>query len=76
MDGPIIILVIAGYLAAILFFAWIPGSIAKSRGHSQAEAINVCGWVGAIFLWVFWFVAFVWAFTARNHIVRKRRRNH
>ena len=70
-----IVIVLAAHLAMICFFAWVPGAIAKSRHHSQREAINVCGWVGAIFVWIFWFVAFVWAFTENNRPQIRRRRH-
>ena len=43
----------------------LPGSIAKSRAHPQAEAINVCGWMGIITL-VLWPIAMVWAFLLPN----------
>jgi hypothetical protein len=39
----------------------LPGEIARSRGHPQAEAINICGWMGIITL-VSWPVAMVWAY--------------
>ena len=38
----------------------LPGSIARSRGHPQADAINICGWMGIITI-VLWPVAMVWA---------------
>lgn len=38
----------------------LPGSIAAARGHPQATAITVCGWMGLITL-VLWPVAMVWA---------------
>ncbi len=39
-----------------------PGRIARERNHPQAEAINVCGWLGLITLGVPWIVAMVWAY--------------
>ena len=42
--------------------AW-PGKIAREREHPQAEAINVCGWIGILTLGLAWPVAFVWAYT-------------
>lgn len=39
----------------------LPGSIARARGHPQADAINICGWMGIITL-VLWPVAMVWAY--------------
>jgi hypothetical protein len=38
----------------------LPGSIAAARGHPQAAAINICGWMGLVTL-VLWPVAMVWA---------------
>ena len=38
----------------------LPGSIAAARGHPQAAAINICGWMGLITL-VLWPIAMVWA---------------
>jgi hypothetical protein len=39
----------------------LPGTIARARGHPQAEAINVCGWMGVITI-VLWPIAMVWAY--------------
>lgn len=40
-----------------------PGKIARERNHPQAEAINVCGWCGAITMGILSPIAFIWAFT-------------
>ena len=39
----------------------LPGSIARSRGHPQADAINICGWMGIVTI-VLWPIAMVWAY--------------
>lgn len=39
----------------------LPGAIARSRNHPQAEAINICGWMGILTL-VLWPLALVWAY--------------
>jgi hypothetical protein len=39
----------------------LPGEIARSRNHPQAEAINICGWMGIITI-VLWPIAMVWAY--------------
>ena len=39
----------------------LPGKIARERGHPQADAIFVLGWIGLITLGVAWLVALVWA---------------
>jgi hypothetical protein len=43
--------------------AALPGKTAKERGHSQADAINVLGWVGLLLGIAPWLVALVWAYT-------------
>jgi uncharacterized membrane protein len=41
----------------------IPGNIAKKRGHPQADAINVLGWIGVVTLGLAWPIALVWAYS-------------
>jgi hypothetical protein len=41
----------------------LPGVIAHRRGHPQAEAIMVGGWVGLAAGGVLWPVILIWAFT-------------
>ncbi len=50
--------VLAGYV--IYKLGSLPGSIVRSRGHPQADAINICGWMGIITI-VLWPIALVWA---------------
>jgi len=50
-------------LAAWVILAMLPGRIARSRGHPQADAINAGGWLGAILGGVLWPIFFIWAFT-------------
>jgi len=60
----VILVVMVGLAAAVwALLALLPGRIAKQRGHAQAEAINVCGWWGAITLGLLLPVAWIWAFT-------------
>lgn len=46
----------------------LPGSIARRRGHPQADAIRVAGWIGIITLGVLWPLALIWSYT-RSSIV-------
>ena len=55
------VLVAAAIVIAIVLAA-LPGKIAKTRNHPQAEAIKMCGWMGLI-TFVMWPIAFVWAYT-------------
>ena len=63
------ILFVLPVLAAFVLYklGGLPGAIARARGHPQAEAINICGWMGVITI-VLWPVAMVWAYlvTARS----------
>lgn len=64
MTGFIILVVLILLLVWIYVeLAKIPGTTARQRGHPQADAINVLGWVGLLFGAVPWVVALVWAYT-------------
>ena len=61
-------LIVMGILIAVIIVAVVklgplPGNIAKRRGHPQADAINVLGWIGIITMGVSWLIALVWAYT-------------
>ena len=51
---------IAAVVIAINILA-LPGKIALSRKHPDAEAVNLMGWAGALAV-VPWIQAFIWAF--------------
>lgn len=60
----IVLLVMLGAVIAIwVMLGMMPGKIAHSRNHPQAEAINVCGWWGVITLGILLPVAWIWAYT-------------
>jgi hypothetical protein len=44
-----------------MMLAAIPGNKARERGHPQADAINVLGWIGLLLGLVPWVIALVWA---------------
>jgi hypothetical protein len=50
-------------IVAVVKLGPLPGNIAKKRGHPQADAINVLGWIGVITMGATWLIALVWAFT-------------
>ncbi len=60
----ILILVVLGVTIAAIWVAlcMLPGKIAGKRGHPQAEAIRVCGWLGGLTGGLLWPVAFIWAY--------------
>ena len=51
--------VVAAYV--IYRLGSLPGEIARSHNHPQAEAINICGWMGILTL-VLWPLALIWAY--------------
>jgi len=59
----VLLVLIVAVIAIWVALAMLPGRIAKSRNHPQAEAINVGGWVGALLLFVLWPLVLIWAFT-------------
>jgi hypothetical protein len=56
----LLILAVIG-LGLLVYLAGLPGRIAAGRGHPQAEAVNICGWIG-LPTGGFWVAALVWAF--------------
>ena len=60
-------LIVMGVLVAVVIWLVVllgplPGKIAAERGHPQADAIRVLGWVGLITMGGGWLVALVWAY--------------
>jgi len=53
---------IAVAVIVIVLLGQLPGQIAKKRGHPQAAAITVAGWLGLATLGILWPIAFIWAF--------------
>jgi hypothetical protein len=63
----ILAFIVFGVLIAIAVFVVVtlgqlPGQIARKRGHPQAAAISVAGWIGVATLGFLWPVALIWAF--------------
>jgi hypothetical protein len=56
------VLLIAAVVAIGLLGA-LPGRIARNRGHPQADAISVGGWLSLLFGGVLWPVMMIWAYT-------------
>ena len=56
------VLIAAGVALAIVLGA-LPGKIAEGRGHPQADAIRVAGWLGLLSMGLLWPFALIWAYT-------------
>ncbi len=61
----VLLTLVATVLAAVVWLARLPGKVASQRGHPQAEAINVAGWLG-ILTGIVWIVALIWAYTVAD----------
>lgn len=58
-----ILLVLAAFFVAVwVVLGVLPGRIARSRNHPHADAITICGWVGACTMGLFAPLAFIWAY--------------
>ncbi|MDJ0958672.1 MAG: DUF3302 domain-containing protein [Arenicellales bacterium] len=55
--------ILAAVIWLVVLLGPLPGKIAEERGHPQADAIYVLGWIGVITLGVAWLIALVWAYT-------------
>jgi hypothetical protein len=58
----LVLLVLIGIWIFVKLAA-LPGQKAAERGHPQAEAINVLGWIGLLLGVAPWLIALVWAYT-------------
>ena len=58
----VLIILVASVIAVFCIAGWLPGHIAKTRGHPQAQAVTVAGWVTLICGFALWPVALIWAY--------------
>lgn len=52
-------------IVTIAILGMLPGRVARGRGHRQADAISVGGWLGLLFP-VIWPLVMIWAYTSDN----------
>jgi hypothetical protein len=58
----LIVLIGVGVFGAVLLGS-LPGKIAADRGHPQADAIRVAGWLALLTMGLFFPIALIWAYT-------------
>lgn len=59
----ILLVLVAAIVGVWIALAMLPGRIARNRNHPQSDAINVCGWFGALTMGLLCPLAFIWAYT-------------
>jgi len=58
----VLVILIAAIVAVFCIMGSLPGHIARSRGHPQAHAVAVAGWITLIFGFALWPIALIWAY--------------
>jgi hypothetical protein len=65
----ILVILLVTAIAVIGVLGALPGRIARKRGHPQADAIAVAGWMGLLFFGVLWPLALIWAYLRPNSAI-------
>lgn len=71
----VLLVLLAAAVAAWVALGILPGRIARSRNHPQADAISVCGWWGVITLGVLCPLAFIWAYSKPLEVTLDNKRS-
>ena len=58
----VLLILVASVIGVFCIAGWLPGHIAKTRGHPQAQAVTVAGWVTLICGFALWPIALIWAY--------------
>ncbi len=58
----VLLILIASIIALFCIVGWLPGHVAKLRGHPWAEAVTMAGWITLICGFVLWPIAMIWAY--------------
>ena len=71
----VLIILVASAIGVFCIAGWLPGHIAKTRGHPWAEAVTVAGWVTLICGFALWPLALIWAYVDVPAAQRKESRS-
>jgi hypothetical protein len=58
----VLMILIAVLVFVFCLLGWLPGHVAKSRGHPWQDAVRVAGWVTLILAFPLWPIALIWAY--------------
>ena len=57
----VLLILVVSAVGVFCIAGWLPGHIARTRGHPQAQAVMVAGWVTLICGLALWPIALIWA---------------
>jgi hypothetical protein len=58
----VLVILVVSVVAVFCIAGWLPGHIARTRGHPQTQAVRVADWVTLICGFALWPVALIWAY--------------
>lgn len=58
----VLLILIASAIGVFCIAGWLPGHIAKTRGHPWPQAVTVAGWVTLLCGFALWPIALTWAY--------------
>ena len=58
----VLVILIAVMVRVFWIMGSLPGHVARKRGHPQAQAITVAGWVTLVCGFALWPIALIWAY--------------
>ena len=62
----VLIVLAASAIGVFCIAGWLPGHIAKSRGHPWVDALRAAGWITLICGFALWPIALIWAYVAAS----------
>jgi uncharacterized BrkB/YihY/UPF0761 family membrane protein len=58
----VLVVLTVSTVAVVVFFAMLPGMIARKRNHPWAQAVAIGGWVTLLLGFALWPIVLIWAY--------------
>jgi Protein of unknown function (DUF3302) len=58
----VLVILLATLVVVFCLLGWLPGHVAKLRGHPWADAVRVAGWITLIIGFALWPIVMIWAY--------------
>ena len=58
----VLLILVASGVAMVFIAGSLPGHIAKTRHHPQAQAVRMAGWITLFLAFPLWPVVLIWAY--------------